>query len=200
MRTDTKTALLVSAERAARARGFDGFSYADLAADVGIRKASIHHHFPSKAALAVALMARYHAELETACAGIDATHETGGARLTALIDLYRRALDEGRRLCLCVSFSTSRDSLPTEVVGQLQQFRQMMLGWIADVFARGQQDGTIAGVKDPELEAAATLPLLEGAHLAARAQEDASLFDAAVRMLAQRVQGATGGAEASGQA
>lgn len=186
MPTDTKTALLDSAERAARARGFDGFSYADLSADVGIRKASIHHHFPSKAALAVALMARYHEDLKTACAKIDATQTTGGARLIALIDLYRRALDEGRSLCLCVSFSTSRESLPPEVAGQLHLFRQMMQGWSAAVFALGQQDGSIAGVQDPELEASATLPLLEGAHLAARAQEDVSLFDAATRMLAQR--------------
>jgi TetR/AcrR family transcriptional repressor of nem operon len=56
MSIDTKTILLDSAERVARARGFDGFSYADLAAEVEISKASIHNHFASKATLAVALM------------------------------------------------------------------------------------------------------------------------------------------------
>jgi len=66
--SDIKTALLDSAERAARRRGFDGFSYADLAKDMGIRKASIHHHFPTKAALSVALMKRYYINLKTACA------------------------------------------------------------------------------------------------------------------------------------
>ena len=55
---DTRTALLESAERTARQRGYDGFSYADLADDVGIRKASIHHHFPTKATLALALIER----------------------------------------------------------------------------------------------------------------------------------------------
>lgn len=59
MAMNTKTNLLNSAERVARTRGFDGFSYADLAADVGTIKASIHHHFASKAALAVTLMNRY---------------------------------------------------------------------------------------------------------------------------------------------
>ena len=71
MAADTKTTLLNSAERAARARGFDGFSYADLAADVGISKASIHHHFASKATLAVALMQRYYIDLEKVCTEID---------------------------------------------------------------------------------------------------------------------------------
>ncbi|QQP52679.1 Uncharacterized protein FKW44_004905 [Caligus rogercresseyi] len=59
MRIDTKTALLNSAEWLPVSRGFDGFSFADLAAEVGIRKASVHHHFPTKAALSVALMQRY---------------------------------------------------------------------------------------------------------------------------------------------
>ena len=105
MPTETKTSLLDSAERAVRTYGFDGFSYADLAADVGIRKASIHHHFPTKADLSVALMQRYHLELEKVCADIDATASTGGARLYALVDRYRNALDGGKSLCLCVSFS-----------------------------------------------------------------------------------------------
>ena len=63
METDTKTALLNSAERAARSKGFDGFSYADLAKEVGIRKASIHYHFPTKDALTISLMVRYHSDM-----------------------------------------------------------------------------------------------------------------------------------------
>ena len=187
MPTDTKKALLDSAERAARARGFDGFSYADLSKDVGIRKASIHHHFPSKAALSVALMKRYYEDLKAACGEIDATHETGGARLTALIDRYRLALNDGKSLCLCVSFSTSRESLPAEVAIQIRRFRQMMLGWIKAAFESGQKDGSIQGVVDPEVEASATLPLLEGAQLCARAEENPALFDRAVRILVQRL-------------
>ena len=59
MPRETRNALLVAAEEAARARGIDGFSYADLAETVGIRKASIHYHFPTKDALADAVMRRY---------------------------------------------------------------------------------------------------------------------------------------------
>lgn len=188
MPSDTKTALLDSAENAARSRGFDGFSYADLAEDVGIRKASIHHHFATKAALSVALMKRYSAELETACKDIDVQHPTAAARLTALIAYYRTALQGGKSLCLCVSFSTSRESLPAEVLSEISQFRDMMLSWIEDVFVLAQSDGTITAVGNPQLEAAATLPLLEGAQLASRAEEDLELFDTATRLLALRAQ------------
>lgn len=187
MSVDTKTALLNSAERAARTRGFDGFSYADLAADVGIRKASIHHHFPSKAALSVALIERYYADLETACGEIDRDHTTGGTRLLAFIDRYRGALDGGHSLCLCVSFSTSTESLPDEVIIQMSRFRSMVLQWLTATFKFGKEDGTIKNVSNPELEAATALPLLEGAQLAARVEQDPQKFDFALQLLMNRL-------------
>lgn len=186
MTVDTKTALLNSAERAARQRGFDGFSYADLAADVGIRKASIHHHFPSKAALSVALMKRYYRDLEQACGEIDQDHSTASARLVALIARYRGALEEGQSLCLCVSFSTSTQSLSPETIAEMNRFRDMMLAWLTVTFARGQDDGTVSGVNDPASEAANALPLLEGAQLAARVAQDPAKFDTAMQIIMAR--------------
>ena len=187
MTTDTKTNLLNSAERAARRRGFDGFSYADLAADVGITKASIHHHFASKAALAVALMQSYYAKLETACREIDQDHATAAGRLAALITRYRGALDGGQGLCLCVSFSTSTESLSAETIAEMDRFRTMMTDWLAEVFALGQTDGTILHVVDPAVEAAAALPLLEGAQLSARVTQDPQRFDTAIQILSMRL-------------
>lgn len=185
--SDTRTALLDSAERAARARGYDGFSYADMAADVGIRKASIHHHFPTKAALSAALIDRYHDDLDATCREIDRLRPTGGGRLFVMIETYRYALDEGRSLCLCVALSISRESLPNAATQRLANFRAMMVGWLAAAFALGKTDGTIAGVTDPQAEATAALALLEGAQLAARATQDVTHFDAALKVLHARL-------------
>jgi TetR/AcrR family transcriptional repressor of nem operon len=187
MTTDTKTKLLNSAERAARTRGFDGFSYADLAADVEITKASVHHHFASKADLAVALMKRYYIDLESACAEIDHEHTTGAARLAALIARYHGALEGGHSLCLCVSFSTSTESLSTETTAEMNRFRSMMVDWLFRTFWLGKDDGTIQNVTDPLSEAAATLPLLEGAQLAARVAQDSQRFSSAIRLLSTRL-------------
>jgi TetR/AcrR family transcriptional repressor of nem operon len=187
MAIDTKTALLDSAEQAARTRGFDAFSYKDLADAVGIRKASVHHHFPTKAALSVALIERYCANFETACINICAIHNTGATRVAALMELYRNALDGGKSLCLCVSFSTSCESLPPEVSIRISRFRRLIVAWLADAFEKGQLDGTICNVSDPIQEASATLPLLEGAQLAARSQGDPYLFDQSLQLLGSRL-------------
>lgn len=184
---DTKTALLNSAEDAARRLGFDGFSYADLAEDVGIRKASIHHHFPSKAILSVALMQRYHENFQAVCTKIEANFTTGGAQLAELIRQYRAGSDDGKRLCLCTSFSASRDSLPPDVVHQISLFRIMVIEWMTRAFESGSNDNSISGVMDPELEASATMSLLEGAQLAARAEVNPALFDNAIKLLTLRI-------------
>jgi TetR/AcrR family transcriptional repressor of nem operon len=187
MNIDTKTALLNSAENAARSRGFDGFSYADLAQDVGIRKASVHYHFPTKAVLSLALMQRYQADIQDACHLLDAADISASARLSALIDRYMAALEGGKSLCLCVALSTSRDSLPAEVIDQIRQFRKMMVAWLQNVFEAGTADGSIVNVSNPKAEAFASLSLLEGAQLAARAEENLALFEQATELLRIRL-------------
>lgn len=187
MATDTRNALLDSAEHAARTVGFDGFSYADLANEVGIRKASIHHHFPSKANLSVELMQRYLAKFETARAEFRTSPRSGAAQLSAVINSYRDGIGEGKSVCLCVSFTTSRESLPDEVSELVRRFRTMVTEWLAASFHAGQSDGSILNIIDPTMEAAAALSLFEGAQLAARAEEDPSLFDNAVQLLRQRL-------------
>ncbi len=186
MTSDTKTALLDVAEHAARARGFDGFSYADLAQAVGIRKASIHYHFPTKAALSAALMERYHTTLETACDKIAAEYQTGSAQLLALIALYRGALNDGKTLCLCVALISSRESLSDEVIEKIRNFRAMMVKKIEAILTLGQQDRSISGITNPASEARAVLALLEGAHLTARAEENLTTFDEALAILKAR--------------
>lgn len=188
MVTDTRTALLDVAEHAARAQGFDGFSYADLATSVGIRKASIHYHFPTKAALSTALMDRYHHKLEQALDQIAADNQTAAGRLRALITLYRDALNNGKTLCLCVSLISSRESLTEEVIAKIRAFRAMMVTHIEDIFELAAQDGSISGRANTRSEARATLALLEGAHLSARAEENIETFDQAVDILKSRCQ------------
>ena len=185
--TDTKTALLDSAERAARTRGIDGFSFADLSLEVGIRKPSIHYHFATKGTLTLALVQRYRIQMDVACVDIDSANPTGGARIAALVAVYRQALNGGTSLCLCVALSASRESLPAEVITQIGLYRQTMITWLVDAFAAGQSDGSITDLRAPQDESPATLSLLEGAQLSARAAEDVAIFDAATRLLLARV-------------
>lgn len=184
---DTRTALLNAAEHAVRARGYDGFSYADLANAVGIRKASIHHHFPTKADLALVLIERYCANLFATLEKIAASNITAGAQLTAYIAVCRAALSGGDELCLCVAFCTGRDHLTAAVLAKLDNYHIVSARWLAVVFTTGQSDGSISGVTNAEDEAYGCLAQLEGAQLIARAAKDVKRFDLAVAMLLSRI-------------
>ncbi|WP_299672191.1 TetR/AcrR family transcriptional regulator [uncultured Roseobacter sp.] len=184
---DTKTALLESAERLARQRGFDAFSYADLSRNVGIRKASIHHHFPTKADLAAELVTRYRETFMAELSAIEQRERTAGQQLAAYFDVYKSAMRGGAQVCLCVSFSVSVSSFAPLVVRQINRFHAESLAWLERVFERGKAEGSIALVGDPSEEAQACLAVAEGAQLIARASGQMSDFDGAVRVIAQRI-------------
>ena len=184
---DTREQLLDAAESAARSRGYDAFSYADLSKIVGIRKASIHHHFPAQADLALELLQCYRNRFVETLRSIDDSHAAAGTRLRSYLDVYRNALQGGNAVCLCVAFSAARDSFGSAVLSELDRFHGNGIEWFETVFRLGLEDGTIVDTGSPEQEEAATMALVEGAQLMARAAGDLSRFDTAIATLETRL-------------
>ena len=183
---NTKNTLLDTAEHLAKNRGFDGFSYSDIADAVGIRKASIHYHFPTKGDLSLALITRYRAVFLDRLADISTREGRASGRLLAYLDLYRDAMQGGRSLCLCVALSVTQSALPDDSKAQLTGFHRDVAQWLETVFRLAQADGTIRAVTDPKAEAQAALALVEGAQIMARAANDAARFEAAIDILRAR--------------
>src|ERR1039458_1202955 len=99
-RSNTADRMLDVAERLVQVRGFNGFSYADIARELGITKASLHYHFPGKAELGEALIHRYAARFGEALTEIDRDIAGPRAKLDAYVAIYSNVLSEGR-MCLC---------------------------------------------------------------------------------------------------
>lgn len=187
--SNTKAALLDAAEQAARASGHDGFSYADLARQVGIKTASIHYHYPAKADLICALMARYRGRIMEHLARIDDSAEVAADRLRGFVQMHRDATQDGGILCLCVALAMGRDGLNADVQNEIRIFREATLDWLRSVFGTAMRDGSIERITDPDHEAPAALALVEGAQVSARAVHDVSRFDAAMHGLLARLGG-----------
>src|SRR5690242_4297402 len=97
---DTPSRILDIAERLAQRRGFNGFSYADVAAELNVTTASLHYHFAGKAELGRAMIARYAERFGQALAGIQDRLQRAPDKLAAYASLYAAVLQEDR-LCLC---------------------------------------------------------------------------------------------------
>ena len=84
--------ILDVAERMLQVRGYNGFSYGDVAAELGITRAALHYHFKGKAELGQALIDRYAARFGAALADLDATAPDAAAKLRGYVGaLHRRA-------------------------------------------------------------------------------------------------------------
>src|SRR5689334_23991606 len=107
----TAERILDVAERLVQTRGFTNFSYADISAELGITKASLHYHFPGKAELGQALIARYGERFAQALADIDQTVRDAHAKLEAYAELYADVL-RGNRMCMCGVLAGEYETLP----------------------------------------------------------------------------------------
>src|SRR5215210_4702045 len=130
---DTAARILDSAERLVQSRGFNGFSYADVAAELGVTKASLHYHFAGKAELCEALIGRYAARFAQALEAIDAGGGDAPAKLAAYARIYGDVLRD-QRMCLCGMLAADYDTLPEPMRDAVLHFFDDNEGWITNVF------------------------------------------------------------------
>ncbi len=179
---DTATRILDIAEALVQRRGFNGFSYADIAAELGITTASLHYHFPGKAELGRALIARYAARFVDALHEIDLRHADAPARLRAYVDLYSAVLRD-RRLCLCgmlaAEYATLAEPMRDAVIGFFDENE----AWLSRVLAEGRDAGTVRFAGPPDEAARMVVCGLEGAMLVARPYGDLARFQSAAALL-----------------
>jgi TetR/AcrR family transcriptional repressor of nem operon len=179
----TTEQLLDAAQELAQMRGYNAFSYRDLAARVGIRSASIHHHFPSKADLGRALVARYRERFSDALRRIASGRGDAPAKLAAYVDLFRATYDQGGRLCLGGMFAADLPTLPSEVQEEVRGFYADNEAWLTRLLDTGRRSSELHFEGNPRDAAAALLDGLEGALLGARAHDSAARFARASRWM-----------------
>ncbi len=129
MSITTKAALMSYAETQMRSKGYSAFSYADLAAKIGIRKASIHHHFPTKECLGAELISDYISRFNETLASIEALHPEPLQRLQAFSRLFVISANEGL-LPLCGALAAEMAALPLSLQGLTRDFFNSQLAWL----------------------------------------------------------------------
>ena len=171
---DTRDRLLAAAEARLARHGFHGTSFRDLAQDVGIRSASVHYHFPTKADLGRAVAERYTDRFLEALGDPAAPGTSERATIEKLAAAFRAAARHERRMCLCGLLGAERDGLPEPVRGSVARFFERLLAWLEGAF------GAEPRARARALNVVATL---EGALVLAHALQDPDLFDQAMAPL-----------------
>jgi TetR/AcrR family transcriptional repressor of nem operon len=174
--------ILDIAEQLAQTRGFNAFSYADIAAHLTVTKASLHYHFPSKAELGSALIARYHGNFVAALKAIDEQAHSAREKLDRYAGLYETVL-RNDRMCLCGLLAAEYATLPTAMQQELLLFFDTNESWLSRVLAEGRRNGEFGFRGAAKQRAQSLLSALEGALLVARAFRDYRRFRSSAKLL-----------------
>jgi len=172
--------ILDVAERLVQTSGFNGFSYADISAELGITKASLHHHFATKAELGRALIVRYSESFNAALATVDKKGGGAPVKLERYVRLYEEVL-RGERLCLCGMLAAEYRTLPPPLQDEIRRFFDSNETWLASVVDEGRRAKVFHSRGTPREVAVMLLSALEGAMLVARPYSDVGRFASAAR-------------------
>ncbi len=179
---DMRTQILACAQRLVQERGFNGFSYADVADEVGIRKASLHHHFPSKAGLGKALIEAYTAQLESELLRIAEARSKADKKLGAYAAIYRGSLEAGR-MCLGGMLASDWQTLDASILPNLKRFFIRNTEWLTRILSEGKSQKQLAFSGTAADQARVILSTLQGALLIARATGDHKAFEQTTSLL-----------------
>jgi len=176
MSSGSREAILAAAKRTAQAHGYSGLNFRDLADEVGIKAASIYHHFPSKADLGAAVARRYWEDTAANLESMLAETSNPGRCLRRYPDVFRKSLESDNRMCLCSFMAAEYDDLPEAVKKEVQTFADVNVAWLSKVLTAA----AVVNSGESEQRARAIFAAVAGAQLMARSRSDISLYDALI--------------------
>jgi len=177
MSGNAREAILAAGRLSAQAHGYGGLNMRELAAEVGIKAASIYHHFPSKADLAAAIAKRYWQDTKAWLEEVADIKSDPKAALRKYPETFRMSLENGNRLCLGSFLGAEYDDLPEQVRTEVQTFADVNIAWLAERLV----DAGLADQKASAARASAIFAAVAGAQLLARSRSDISLFDTMIQ-------------------
>ena len=169
-----KEDLLKVAENKVRKGGYDNFSFREIATEVGIKSASVHYHFPTKADLGAALAHQYTNNFLAALGDINDIKARGENPIDVYTNIFRGALLTDNKMCLCGLLGAQNESLPEKVQIEVKRFFDKNLTWLSAAH-------TANGEINPAHAAITTVSLLEGAMMISKALNDHSYFKIATQ-------------------
>lgn len=172
---DVATSIMNAAERRMRLGGFNGFSFREIASDVGVKSSSVHYHFPTKEKLAAAVIHRYTDEVADL---IDREMESDSNALRVWTRAFRGTLHSEERMCPCIVLGASSLDLPREVATEVKRFFKMCLDKLV---ASGMAVNN----------AAEHLATITGAMVVSNALRDLTAYDRATSQMASEGDGGT---------
>lgn len=172
--SDMRETLMQVARSVAQAHGYNGLSFRELAKMVGVKSASVHYHFPTKADLGAAIAQRYADDTAAALETLSQTQPDVESCLQQYIGIFRAALENENRMCMAGQMGAEYDDLPEEVKVGVMAFNNRNVAWLAELLLRAEPQSDVAA---RNAKALAIFAAINGAQLAARTRNNIAVYD-----------------------
>ena len=179
---DRKEQILDVATELLLSRSFTSFSYQDLSDRLGISKASIHHHFATKAALGVAVAARIGSSVTHRLKEVAHTYESPWDRFEGYVAVMSEIMQSGNKICLPGSLQAEHNVIPEGMQAEVSGLYRYLQTWLTKVLTEGREQGQIEFPGSPQDQATLIRAAIQGALQNARA-EGPKEFTTVVRQL-----------------
>lgn len=175
------------AQELVQTRGYNAFSFRDVAERVGIRSASIHHHYRTKGDLGVAMLVRYRAGFRAALREIDEAHTEYDDALHAFSEVFACTMSAGR-MCLCGTLAVELETLSPGMQHEVRGFFADGEAWLERLFAAAHEVGRLRRCESPRELAATFLATVEGVMMCVRALGDEGRLWTAVNQFKRQIE------------
>lgn len=157
--------------------GYNGFSYADIAELVDVRKASIHHHFPAKVDLVKATVVQHRDATRRGLQALDDSTPDPLARLVTYSRYWADCIQASHPpICICALLAAELPAVPAEIADEVKAHFKDLHGWITLTMEQGVEQGKMQLSETPSTEASIFMASIHGAMLSARATGNPLLF------------------------
>jgi AcrR family transcriptional regulator len=174
---NTKRKILDLAEAMLQDKGFNGFSYAHIAAELGVKNAAIHYHFPTKEALGCAVIQRYRDRFQLWINNSRVKDLSPEEKLDWFFGIYSNMRADKGKVCLAGSLETDFNAIPESMRRQTEALTRELLSWLEATLNEGREAGVFQFTGDPAGKAALILSSLQGALQMARALGTARFYE-----------------------
>ena len=184
----TADQILDEGRRLIMTRGYNGFSYADIADAIGIRKPSIHHHFAGKSDLAIAVVEQSRAIIAAQVELLAEAEPDASEQLRAYAAYWERCIaDDSAPFCVAAMLAAELPSLPDDLAVAVRGHFATLTKWLTRLLTLGARQGSVSLVRSPAEEADAFMSAIYGAMLSARAFGEPARFTTITETLLSRV-------------
>jgi TetR/AcrR family transcriptional regulator, transcriptional repressor for nem operon len=166
---NSKRTILNMAEALLQEKGFNGFSYAHIASELGVKNAAIHYHFPTKEALSIAVVRRYRDRFQLWINNSRVKDLSPEKKLDWFFGIYTDMRADKGKVCLVGSMEAEFNSIPDALQREVESLHKELLTWLQATLKEGRETGVFQFSGEPDNKAVLILSSLQGALQMARA-------------------------------